>query len=147
MAITRLNPNTIFLGGGDDRPIIVNDLAMKEAITPGMLVERVNTAGVIRWQKATADVANPPAVALDQSELNLGVDNDYAIGDLGQVAILRKGEVAWMLIASGQNVAAGNKLGSAGGGTLKTSATVSLFSALENKPNVIVQTRIRVEAL
>jgi hypothetical protein len=147
MSITRNNPNTVFLGGGDNRPIIVNDLTAKEVITPGMLIERNNTAGVIRWQKATVDLDGPPAVALDQPMLNKGVDDDYGIADLVYCAVLRKGETAWMLIASGQNVAAGNTLGSAGGGTLKVSTTNPRFTALENKPTVSVLTRIRVEAL
>lgn len=146
MAITRLDPNTIFLGGGDDRPIIVNDLAAAAAITPGHLIERDHVTGVHRWKLATADIAGPPAVALDQPELNLGVSDNYAIGDLVKAAILRKGEVAWMLIASGQTVETGDLLGSAGSGTLKTGATVARFSALENKTAVAL-TRIRVEAL
>jgi len=144
MSITRLNPNTIFLGG---RKTEVNDLAASAVLTPGHLVERFNNAGVIRWRAATADVAGPPAVVLDHAMANKGVDDTYAIGDLVEVAVLEKGAAAWMLIASGQNVAAGDLLGSAGGGTLKTGATVARFTALENKPTVVVTTRIRVEAL
>ena len=93
------------------------------------------------------DVVNPPAVATDQAMLNKGVDDVYAINDLVEVSILHKGASAWMFIASGQDVAAGDQLGSAGDGTLKTGATVALYSALENKANVTVRTRIRVEAL
>lgn len=144
MAITRNDPATIFLGG--DR-IQVGDLAVSEVLTPGMGVERFNSGGVIRWRKATTDVANPPAVITNQSMLNKGVSDTYAIGDLAEVSILSKGASAWMLIASGQNIAAGTKLGNAGDGTLKAGATVALYSALENKPTVTVQTRIRVEAL
>lgn len=146
MAITRLDPNTIFLGGGDDRPVIVNDLAAAATITPGHLIERDDVGNVIRWKLATADIAGPPAVALDQPELNLGVNDNYAVGDLVKAAILRKGEAAWMLIASGQNIGAGDLLGSAGNGTLKSGATVARFSALESK-NAVALTRIRVEAL
>lgn len=144
MAITRLAPNTVFLGG--DRTQI-GDLAAAGAITPGMLVERFNNAGVIRWRVATTDVAGPAAIATDQSMVNKGVDDVYNIGDLMEVSILHKGAFAWALIASGQNVVTGDLLGSAGGGTLKTGATVARFVALENKPTVTVLTRIRVEAL
>lgn len=144
MAITQNDPGTIFLGGDRTQ---VGDLAVSEEITPGMGVERFNNGGTIRWRKATTDVANPPAVATNQSMLNKGVDDVYAAGDLAEVSILHKGATAWMFIASGQNVAAGDKLGNAGDGTLKTGATVSLYSALENKPNVTERTRIRVEAL
>lgn len=144
MSITRNNPNTIFLGG--DRTQI-GDLAAAVAITPGHLVERDNVAGVIRWKLASTDIAGEPAVATDQSMLNKGVDDVYAIGDLMEVSVLHKGASAWMLIASGQNIDAGDLLGSAGGGTLKSGATVARFIALENKPTVTVTTRIRVEAI
>src|SRR5262249_47931383 len=134
MAITRNPPNTIFLGG--DRTQI-GDWAVSAITTPGMLVERDDVgAGVLRWKLATADIAGEPAVATDQSMVNKGVDDNYAAGDLAEVSILHKGAHAWMLIASGQNVAAGDLLGSAGGGTLKTGATVARFVALENKPTV-----------
>jgi hypothetical protein len=52
-----------------------------------------------------------------------------------------------MLIASGQNIAYGQKLESAGDGTLRAlAAGTPLFVALESKPTVTVLTRIRVEA-
>lgn len=144
MAITRYNPNKVALAG---EFIEVGDLACSEALTPGHLIERFNNAGVIRWRKATADVAGPGAVALDQSMLNKGVDDVYEAGDLVQAGIPRSGGTAWMFVASGQNITAGTLLGSAGDGTLKAGATVALFTALENKPTVTVLTRIRVEAL
>ena|SRR5690242_14753501 len=145
MSITRNDPNTVFLGGTRTQ---IGDLAVSEAVTPGHLVERFNSSGVIRWRKSTGNGTNkPPAVATDQSMLNKGVDDAYAAGDLAEVSILHPGGTAWMFIASGQNVSAGNLLGDAGDGTLKTSPTVALFTALENKPNVTTLTRIRVEAL
>jgi hypothetical protein len=146
MAITRYNPNTVFLGGDRTQ---VNDLAASAAITPGHLIERFNNAGVIRWRKhATAGGANAAAVATDQAMMNKSVDDDYAANDLVEASILHKGATAWMFIASGQNITAGQKLESAGDGTLRALASgVALFTALENKPNVLVLTRIRVEAL
>lgn len=144
MSITRNDPGTIFLGG--DRTQI-GELALSEIATPGHLVERFNNGGIIRWRKATADIAGPPAVLTEQSMLNQGVDDNYAAGDLAEVTILHKGASAWMFIASGQNVAAGDLLGSAGSGTLKTGATVARFTADENKPTVTVLTRIRVTAI
>jgi hypothetical protein len=151
MSITRYNPNTIFLGGGDDRPIIINDVACSIAITPGMLIERFNNGGITRWRPSTTNgLAGPATVALDQPEVNKGVDDVYAIGDLVKAVAMRKGEAAWMLIPSGQNVAYGDHLGDNGSvvaGTLKTSPTVPRFVALENKPTVSALTRLRVEAL
>jgi hypothetical protein len=144
MSITRTNPNTIFLGGSRTE---VGDLAAAASITPGMLVERDDVGSVIRWKLATADIAGPPAVATEQASVNKGVDDVYATGDLMEVSIGHKGAAFWMLIASGQNIAAGDLLGSAGNGTLKSGATVARFSALETKATVTVTTRIRVEAL
>lgn len=144
MSITRNNPNTVFLGGDRTQ---VGDLACSEAITPGHLVETFNNGGVIRWRKATADLDIPPAVATDHTMANKGVDDNYIASDLLEVSIGHKGATFWMLIASGQNVAAGNLLGSAGSGTLKTGATKAIFRALENKPSVTVLTRIRVEVI
>jgi len=144
MSITQNDPGTIFLGGDRTQ---VGDLACSEELTPGFGVERFNNGGIIRWRKAPADVANPAAVATNQSMLNKGVSDVYAAGDLVEVSILHKGATAWMFIASGQNIAAGDVLGNAGDGTLKGTPTVALYSALENKPTVTTRTRIRVEAL
>jgi len=146
MSITRYDPNTIFLGG--DRTQI-NDLATSEAITPGMLVERFNNGGVIRWRKhSTAGGAAEAAILTQRSMLNEGVDNDTPSGDLAEVSILHKGAFAWCLIASGQNIAAGNRLESAGDGTLRALSTgVAIFVALENKPSVTALTRLRAEAI
>jgi hypothetical protein len=144
MSITRNNPNTIFLGGERTQ---IGDLACSETVTPGMLVERFNSGGTIRWRKATADIAGPPAIVTEHAMVNRGVDDNYLASDLLEVSIGSKGASFWALIASGQNIAAGDLLGSAGGGTLKTGATVARFTALENKPTVTVLTRIRVEAL
>lgn len=145
MSITRNNPNTIFLGGAGDVNEI-GDIACAAVIKPGHLVQIDNVGGIIRWKVAAADIVGPQTVALDQPELNKGVDDTYAVGDLARVVALKPGQTAWMLIASGQNVEAGDLLGSAGDGTLKTGATISLFTALENKPTVTTLTRIRVQA-
>ena len=144
MTITRSDPNTIWLGGPRT---VINDMGAKAAITPGHLVERVNTAGVWQWQKhSTAAGAAQHAVAVDASMLNKGVDDDYAINDLVEVVEGTTGTNFWMLIASGQNIAYGDNLESAGDGTLRAyAAGVKLFVALETKANVTVQTRLHVE--
>lgn len=144
MTITRYDPNTVWLGGPRT---VINDMAASEAVTPGHLVERVNTAGVWRWRKhASAGGDAQRAVATEQSMMNLGVDDAYAAGDLMEVVEATHGTNLWMLIASGQNIAYGDRLESAGDGTLRKLASgVALFTALETKANVTVQTRIRVE--
>jgi hypothetical protein len=146
MTITRNNPGTVFLGG--DRTQI-GDFAVSEAVTPGHLVERFNSAGVWRWRKhtITTATASPAAVATDQAMVNKGVDDVYAIADLAEVSVLHKGATAWMLIASGQTIVAGNRLESAGDGTLRIfGAGWPLFQALESKTAVAL-TRIRVETI
>lgn len=146
MAITRLNPNTVFLGGNRTQ---INDLAASESITPGHLVDRFNAAGVIRWRKhATASIACAPAFACDHPMANKGVDDVYAVNDLVEVSIGEPGAAFWAFIASGQNIVAGNKLESAGDGTLKIFGSgIVIASALENKPTVTALTRIRVEVV
>lgn len=134
MAITRLNPNTIYLGGPRTE---INDIGAKAAITPGMLVERVNTSGVLQWQKhATAGGANARSVATEQSMINKGISDDYATGDLVEVSEGAGGTSFLMFIASGQAIVHGQKLESAGDGTLRALASgVALFQAIENKTN------------
>ena len=148
MAITRNNPNTVLLGDMRKVQTIVGDLAVAAALTPGALVQRDNVGGVKRWKAAAADIAGPPAVLLEQKYVNQGLDTAYAIGDLADVAVLGKGDTAWMFVASGATVEEGDILGSHGtSGQLKTGATVALFTALENKTATAALTRIRVEAL
>ncbi len=146
MSVALNAPATIFLGGEHTQ---IGDLAASEAITPGHLVERFNNAGVIRFRKhSVAGGGGARLVALNHSMGNKGVDDAYAANDLVEVSAGRGGTTYWMLIASGQNIVAGNLLESAGNGTLRILASgIPLFSALENKPTVTVQTRIRVEAI
>ena len=145
MTITRRDPNTIWLGGPRTE---LNDMTAKAAITPGHLVERVNTAGAWQWQKhSTAGGAASRTVATEPNMLNKGVNDAYAAGDLVEVSALAGGSNAWMFIASGQTITYGQKLESAGDGTLRALASgVALFQALESKTATAL-TRIRVEAL
>jgi hypothetical protein len=148
MSITRYPPNTIWLGG--EHATVVNDLVAKEVITPGMLIERVNDAGTPKFQKhGTAAVAGA-TYALDQSMLNKGVDDTYAVGDLVEALVCPAGTTVWALIASGQNIAAGVKLESAGNGTLRTlAAGIAIALAIEAANNAAGPSnmRIKVETL
>ena len=145
MSIERHDPNTVFLGG--DRTVQA-DLAASEAITPGHLVEKFNNGGIIRWRKntnTTADKDSQRAVAQEHSMANKGPDDAYAANDLVEVGVGHNGSQWWMFIASGQDIAAGDPLESAGNGTLRAWSTgPTLFFADENKPSVTTQTRIRV---
>jgi len=146
MAITRNNPNTIWLGG--DRTV-VGDIAVVAALVPGALVQRDYVTGVVRWKAAAADIDGPPAVLLEQAYVNQGYATAYGVGDLADVAVLHKGATAWMFVASGATIEHGDLLGSGGtDGQLKLGATKALFTALERVVGPYAAgTRIRVEAL
>ena len=146
MSITKRNPNRIFLGG--PAPTVINDLAAKEAITPGMLVELVNTAGVHQWQKAGTAKVPTTSVALDMIMLNKGVDDACAAGDLIEVGELVPGDAWWAIVGSGADVAFGDKLENAGTGKLRAWTDASrAFRALETVDNSAGpgDARIRVE--
>jgi hypothetical protein len=144
MSITRYDPNKIHLGG---MKVDVNDLAASESITPGHLIDRFNAAGVIRFRKHnTASVATAPIFAEGHFMANKGVDDPYVLGDLVEAFVGQSGTTVWAYIASGQTVVAGNKLESAGDGTLKVGTTAPIASALENKTATAL-TRLRVEVL
>lgn len=146
MSVTRRDPNTIFLGGERTE---INDRACSEAIMPGQLVELFNSAGVIRFRKhATAGGATAPIVATEMVMLGKGISDASAAGDLIECSHLHRGATAWMWIASGQDITAGEQLESAGDGTLRVLASgTPLFTAEENKENVTVLTRIRVSTI
>jgi hypothetical protein len=142
--ITRNDPNTIFLGGPRT---VVNDLAAAVAIRPGMLVEKFNNAGVWRLKPHTLTSKEGTQYATEQSMLNLGVDDVYAINDLVETSIGAPGSTFWALIASGQTIVFGNALESAGDGTLKVySSGIKIATALESKTATAL-TRLRVEVV
>ena len=147
MAITKQTPKTIHLGG----PVVaVNDLVAGGAITPGYLIERYSASGTPKFQAhSTASGMAAKTVALEPTMLNKTVDDAYAAGDLVEAAVLAPGAAAWMLIASGQTLVAGDFMESTGNGTIrKYTSGVRLFQALEDKTAAFTGlTRIRVEAL
>jgi hypothetical protein len=147
MSVTKLAPNTVWLGGPGTE---INDLAAGAAITPGHLLERYVPSGTINRLRvhSTAAGGGPRLVARECAMLNRDVDTAYAAADLVEAVALDSGGTAWMFIASGQNIVFGALLESAGNGTLRVyNAGVVLFSALETTGAVTVQTRIRVEAV
>jgi len=147
MAITRYPPRTIWLGGD---MTVVNDVAAGAAITPGYLVERYQvSAGVAAFRPhATAGGNTTPAVALNAYMLNKGIDDAYATGDLVEIGLGEKGSTWNMLIGSGVNVVAGDKLESAGNGMLRKLASgTPLFTALVDTNATSGTLRCKVEVL
>lgn len=144
MAITRINPRTIWLGG---HLTIVNDIPAGESIVPGHVVER--SAGT--WVK-NATSGNPGSVvALDQSMLGKDYDEAYASGDLMLAGVGMPGTTFLAWLASGQNVADGAVLKTNNAGKLIAqggSGTIT-FRALEAKNSNYPtgDTRIRVEVV
>jgi hypothetical protein len=104
-----------------------------------MLVERYVPSGTqVRVRPhATASVSTARNFAVEQSELNQGVNDGYAVNDLVRSKIVAPGGTVWALIPSGQNITAGQKLESNGDGTLKAYATLgaALCSAMESVNN------------
>lgn len=125
-------------------PVYNEDGAATEAITPGMLTE-----GVSSIAKNTSTTVGPVAVALEREEMGLGIDDDYAIGDYVKVGVFARGERFLGILASGQDVAEGELLASAGDGTLAPTATPA--DAIGRSMEAIVTTgataRIRVEVV
>lgn len=153
MALTLRDPNTIYLGGGmqggDGGITYENRYNAVETITPGMLVEIHDDSGVPGW--GVHDSADEPvhvAVALEQIELNQGVDDTYAAGDRCKVGILRSGSMFWGIIPSGQDIAIGARLQSNGDGKLKAAGSGDVrFVSHTDSGAVTADTRIRVEVL
>jgi hypothetical protein len=148
MAITRSAPNKILLAGGPD-PMIINDLACSEAITPGMLVERFNSGGVIRYRKSTRTGLKNNSYALDMPMQNKGISDASAANDLIEVVDARQGDVVYPMVASGAVITAGTRLTDAGNGYLKAvgGGDDHCAEALENVTATADGTHIRVEVV
>lgn len=133
MSLTINPPNTIHLGG---RKELVGDLAASEAIYPGMLVELFNNGGIHRWRKSTLTDKVNSSFAVNQTMLNLGVNDACAAGDLIPVGVGSPGCTIWGLIASGASVAKGAELSDAGNGYFKARASgITIARALETINN------------
>lgn len=125
-----------------------------EAIKPGYLVKGVTTI-------AKASVSNArvkASLALERDEMGAGIDDTYrgtnsgapaaayASGDTVKVAAFAPGMEATVYIASGQNIALDDLMGSAGNGTFKEVAAADAIAvALEAPGAVTVETALRVQ--
>lgn len=159
MAISLTNPNAIHLAGpltiaaGDDSDGLGTNVA-SAAITPGYLVEAHASGGDLKWRPhASATEQVSIAVALNQPELNKGIDDAYAAGDLVKVGWLAPGSVFYGVIPSGQDIAVGDFLQSNGNGKLKeatattAAANVAKFQSLDAPGSVTADTRVRVQVI
>lgn len=153
MAITKLNPFTIHLGGSlvvlDDR-----EFPASAAITPGMLVEMFDDAGDPKYRPHSADTRQVSlSVALSRDEFNNTIDDPYAIGETVKVGFMSAGTTFYGILPSGQDIAKGDLLQSNGDGKLKiataetAAANVARFQSLGAPGAVVVDTRIRVQVI
>lgn len=156
MAITPRAPNTILLYDGGFAPVRDNEHVASGVITPGMIIEQVFDQAVAAPKyraNASATEIVSLIVAGEQSWMNLGVDDNYADGDLVDAIYLKPGSIIWGLVASGQNIQMSELLQSAGDGTLKTAtattadAGLAKFQSLDNLGAVTVLTRCRVQVI
>ena len=141
MAITHYAANVIHLAG----PIVrVNDIATSVILTPGMAVARSGGA----YGFHTAAQAGPLTLALDAPEMNKGISDAYAVNDLLWAGVFPAGSTGLAWLASGQNVADGALLESAGSGKLRAlAAGVALARAIEAINATTGDARVRVEAI
>jgi hypothetical protein len=133
MAITKLPPNCVHLGG----PVTYeNTIAASEAITPGMLIERFNNGGITRFRKSTRTGLQNSIYAVEQTMLNKGITDDYAANDLVEAIECGPGATIYAIIASGANIAFGARLTDAGNGKLKAvGSDIACAEAIENVNN------------
>lgn len=123
-------------------------------VKPGYLVDGVTSIAA----HAVAGGDCPRAFAAERDEMGAGVDDsykfgyapsaDYAIGDAVKVLNCSRGDRVLAYIASGQNIAANDRLESAGDGTLRKLASgVIIARALEtyDARNVVGPILIKTE--
>jgi len=106
-------PNVIVIKGD---PLRKEELA-GAAITPGDLIE-LNSSGVV-VRHSTAGGNAVPMFAVEMDLIGSGVADSYPSGDTVKFAVFRPGDEVYALLASGQNVAKGAFLESAGTGALR----------------------------
>jgi hypothetical protein len=107
--------NTIKLKKYQD--IIEEYTATAVAITPGDLLE-VTSAGLVQAHSVEGGVILP-IIALEDELQGNGIDDDYAASDKIQCWVAQAGEMAYLNVAEGEDVSTGDKLISAGDGTVK----------------------------
>ena len=122
-------------------PIRKEELAAS-VITPGDVVEFTSADTLQRHGTAGANAA--PRFAVEEDFVGDEITDNYAAGDRVQYVVARQGDELYALLASGQNVAKGAFLESAGDGLLQAYTNQSganifpnaiVCSALEDKDN------------
>lgn len=124
-------------------PNYTEDWAAVAALTPGHLLELASATTCQKHSGAAGQHAR--LVALERDEMGNDIDDAYAASDAVKVAQCAPGDRAYMYLASGENVAAGAMLESAGNGMLQAvSGTYPVGMALEAVNAASGDARIRV---
>lgn len=159
MAVTRVAPRTIFLGGGqgpggEGAGVRVNDYVAGAVLTPGMLIETYDDSGVTKWRPhSSATNMRSTAICLERLMLGEGVDDTIPIDDLVEAMYLYPGVTFYGLLPSGADISNEEALQSNGDGYMKqatastAAANVAWFKSKEEKGAVIVPTRVIVEVI
>jgi hypothetical protein len=104
-------------------PIVDEQNAASEAITPGMLCE-VNQPALGQIRKhATAGGNAAPTFAMERDEMGQGLDVPYAIGDRVKLGRFSVGMGVNGLLAAGQTCTGKEFLESNGDGTMRVAVT------------------------
>lgn len=150
MADTSLTPRTILLNVRNhhekDFPLASAD----SPILPGMLVE-LNADRKAIPHDAAAAVPAPLLVAVEMP-IRSGSDIDTAFDVAGEVVPCHyalSGDLLYMMLEAGENIAKGDNLESSGNGHLRAATSGAIVRAVESVNNSAGYdgTRIRVEVL
>jgi hypothetical protein len=149
MALTDYASNRVLISG---HKFIEDESAASAIITPGFLVEKHLSSSVLKIRPNSSDVNMPTmAVAIERTELNKGIDDNYAVGDQVKFAWLHPGSEFQGIVPSGSNIAVDDHLQSNGDGKLKAAtastaaAGVARFQAVTSSGGAVTKdTRLRV---
>lgn len=97
---------------------VVIEKVAASAITPGHLVE-LTSANKVQVHSGAGLIAAPIMVALEDELQGKTIDDAYAADDPVQVWVCQSGEVAYMLVKDGETITIGEKVESAGDGTVQ----------------------------
>lgn len=122
MAIPKVNPRTVLLLGKETA--VMKEAPAAAAITPGHLVELDANS---KWKvHATASGVAARAFAVEADLIGKGIDDNYAANDVVYTWIVQSGaEVNALVAAAATAITAGDKLESAGDGTLRKATAFS----------------------
>jgi hypothetical protein len=109
----------VLIGDGDNH----DEAPASAALTPGHLLYTASTGKVAKH--ATAGGFSGKAFAKEDALRGRDIDTAYAADDIVSIHRAEPGDVIFAFIKAGQNIAIGDKLVSAGDGTLIKDTTVA----------------------